>query len=136
MQQTTTNNNASAATTAKPYTAGTQTGSLMNYIFSGAKMAAPEIGMGATVLMWSDRHAATIVEVSKSGKRVGIAEDEAKRVDGNGMSDSQSYEYSPGTGSVQYFTLRKNGAWVREGDSMKGARLAIGARQHYYDFSF
>lgn len=99
-------------------------------------MPAPQVGMGATVLLWTDRHAATIVSVEKNGKRIGIVEDEATRIDKNGMSESQEYSYAPGKGGVQYFTLRKNGAYVREGDSIKGTRIAIGARRHYHDFSF
>lgn len=116
--------------------AGTETGSLMNHLFSGARMAAPEVGMGATILMWTDRHAATIREVSKSGKRVGIVRDVATRIDKDGMSDAQEYAFTPGGGGIIYYTLRKNGAWVRQGDSIKGERLAIGARSEFHDFSF
>ncbi len=123
-------------TTAAPLKAGTQTGSLINHIASGSRMATPEVGMGATILGWSDRRACTITEVSKSGKRVGIVEDIATRIDNNGMSDAQEYAFERGTGSPSFFTLRKNGAWVRQGDSIRGQRLAIGARSHYYDFSF
>jgi hypothetical protein len=28
------------------------------------------------------------------------------------------------------------GGWVRQGESIRGQRLAIGNRDHYYDFSF
>ena len=135
-KNTTTQTNTGAATTAQTLRAGTQTGSLMNHLYSGSRMESPVVGMGCTRLCWTDRHAATIVEVSKTGKRVGIVEDIATRSDAGGMSDCQSYEYSPGTGSPTYYTLRKNGAWVREGDSMKGERLAIGLRNTYHDFSF
>ena len=122
--------------TATQLKAGTETGSLMNHIISGCRMSAPETGMGATILGWTDRRACTITEVSKSGKRVGIVEDIATRVDENGMSDSQEYSFERGTGSPTFFTLRKNGAWVRQGESIRGQRLAIGKRDHYYDFSF
>jgi hypothetical protein len=117
------------------YRAGTDTGSLVNLLYSGSKDQVPTIGMGATILCWTDRHAATIVEVS--AKRVGIRQDEAIRTDTNGMSDSQQYEYKPGNGPVTYYTLRKNGAWVREGEPMKGGqRITIGVRDEHYDFSF
>lgn len=122
--------------TTTPLKAGTETGSLMNHIISGCRMATPEAGMGATILGWTDRRACTITQVSKSGKRVGIVEDIATRVDKNGMSDSQEYSFERGSGSPTFFTLRKNGAWVRQGESMRGQRLAIGKRDHYYDFSF
>jgi hypothetical protein len=136
MDSTQHKNNGRGDSAAQPLTAGTQTGSLMNHIFSGCNMPAPEIGMGATILHWTDRTACTITAISKSGKRVEVVEDNAIRTDDNGMSDSQSYRYEPGTGSARAFTLRKNGAWVAEGQSMKGTRLAIGARRHYYDYSF
>jgi hypothetical protein len=123
-------------TAAKKLKAGTETGSLMNHIISGCRMAAPEVGMGGTILGWTDRRACTITQVSKSGKRVGIVEDIATRIDKNGMSDSQEYSFERGSGSPTFFTLRKNGAWVRQGESIRGQRLAIGKRDHYYDFSF
>jgi hypothetical protein len=47
--------------------------------------------MGATVLMYSDRHAGTIVEVC--GKRLMWQADTASRTDKNGVSDAQSYSY-------------------------------------------
>lgn len=123
-------------TTATPLRAGTQTGSLHNMLISGSRMDVPQVGMGATILYWTDRHACTITEVSKSGKFVRVVEDKAIRTDSNGMSDCQSYRYEPGEGSPRTFTLRKNGAWVEQGSSMRGTRLAIGARRHYYDYSF
>mgnify|MGYP001576962564 CR=1 FL=1 len=43
----------------KALRAGTQTGSLINHLMSGSKGAEPEVGMGATILGWSDRHPAT-----------------------------------------------------------------------------
>jgi hypothetical protein len=116
---------------------GSQTGSLINHVMSGSKDAEPQVGMGATMLLWSDRHACTIVEVSPNKKRIGVQQDNAKRTDNNGMSDSQSYAYSPNVNApVKYYTLRKNGAWVREGESMKGSRIAIGYRAEFHDFSF
>lgn len=125
-----------APTVAKAQRLGTQTGSLVNHIMSGSAMPAPEVGMGATILSWSDRHAATITAIDKKGKRIAVVEDVATRTDDNGMSDAQSYSYAPGTGNPAFFTLRKNGAWVREGDSIKGQRILIGTRDSHHDFSF
>lgn len=116
------------------YKAGSETGSLVNLVLSASKDETPVVGMGATILCWTDRHAATIVSVSP--KRIGIVQDEAIRTDKNGMSDSQTYDYKPGNGPVSYYTLRKNGAWVREGESLKGQRIAIGYRDEHYDYSF
>ncbi len=113
-----------------------------NHIYSGFnQQALPQVGDGATILGWTDRRAATVVSFERNAKgtknRVGIVEDNAKRTDSNGLSELQTYEFSPGTGSPSYFTLRKNGKWVREGESINGGqRIIIGKRDHYYDFSF
>lgn len=116
---------------------GTGTGSLINYLYSGMTDDKPVVGMGATILGWTDRYPATIVEVVND-KTIVIQEDHAERIDKNGMSESQEYIYSPNTNAVKRtYTLRKNGAWVIQGDSMKnGSRLLIGEREKYYDFSF
>jgi len=116
---------------------GTQTGSLINHVYSTFSSHAPEVGMGATMLGWTDRHAATIVEVSKDGRKVGIIRDIATRIDKNGMSEMQEYAFERGTGKPSYYTLRKNGKWVAQGQGFKnGSRIVIGARDEYYDFSF
>lgn len=93
----------------------------------------PEVGMGATILMWSDRHAATIVEVTASGKTVTVQEDRAKRTDKNGCSESQTYEYTPNPEAPKRrFRLGKHG-WKQLNS---GCHLSIGHRNTYHDFSF
>lgn len=54
------------------------------------------------------------------------------------MSESQDYCYEQNPNAKrETYTLRKNGAWVKEGESMKnGSRLRIGERLEYFDFSF
>jgi hypothetical protein len=113
------------------------TGSLVNHIMGGSQPT-PEVGMGATMLGWTDRSPATIIAVSASGKRVTVREDKATRTDSNGMSDAQSYTYEPDDNGVERaYTLRKNGRWVQVGQSAKGgARLSIGSRSKYHDYSF
>ena len=115
-----------------------QYGSLFNGLMANSKQPAPEVGMGATMLMWSDRHAATILEVTDNGKSLTVQRDKAIRTDEHGMSDSQSYRYeSDPEGAVHTFTLRKNGRWVRKGEPIRdGMGLIVGHRQEYYDFSF
>lgn len=54
----------------------------------------PVVGMGVTINYYTDRDPATIIEVSKSGKQAKIQKDNAKRIDDNGRSESQKYEYS------------------------------------------
>lgn len=123
--------------------AGTATGSLVNHVASGYRDAVPSVGAGATILHWTDRTAVTIIAV-KAHKKTGrpvevlVQHDTAIRTDKNGMSDCQQYRYEPNPdGSTESFTLRRNGAWVREGSPMKnGTRLKIGARNHFHDYSF
>lgn len=116
----------------KQLKAGTETGSLINHIYSGMNSAAPEVGMGCTILSWTDRNAATIVRVIDT-KTIEIQEDSAKRVDRNGMSDCQTYEFTPNPdASIQTVKLSKAGAWKTQG----GQTVMIGRREKHYDFSF
>lgn len=113
-------------------------GSLHNKLMADGRSPAPEVGMGATILMWSDRHAATIVAVERGGKRVGIKQDNAKLLSGSVFREAQKYEFSPNPDArVEWYSLRKNGRFVREGESQSGGRaLGIGYRSEYYDPSF
>lgn len=117
---------------------GSQTGSLMNHIMSGAKVEEPQVGMGATILCWTDRHAGTIIEVT--GKQFIMQNDKAIRTDSNGMSDNQAYRYEPNPAGVlttfrQVTRGRAKGQW-RERGVTTSSRVLIGHRQAYYDFSF
>ena len=123
------------------YKAGRDTGSLTNWLMGAANRVKPEVGMGATILMWTDRHAVTIVEVSLEGKKrpfVIIQEDKAVRTDNNQMSENQHYTYTPDLDAPKVkYTLRKDGTWVKDGEPLKGGqRIMIGERDHYHDFSF
>lgn len=115
-----------------------QTGSLINLITSNTKNPTPTVGMGATILGWTDRSPATVVDVSKSGKSVTVQLDNYQRIDTNGMSECQIYKFSPNPeGSKRTFTIRKNGRWIEEGAGMNsGNCLSIGKRDRYYDYSF
>lgn len=96
----------------------------------------PKVGDGATIHMYSDRHAGTIVEVSKNGKRVVVQRDKATRLDKKGVSEQQDYLYTPDKDGIKRaFSLRKDGQWVECG-SKKGSKLGIGYRREYYDYTF
>jgi hypothetical protein len=110
-------------------------GSLQNVMYADSKSSIkPEVGMGATLIMWTDRHAYTIIEVSKNGKTFRMQRDNAIRTDENGMSDSQSYRYERDTdGGILTVRLGKNGVWkVLKSKTTVG----IGFRREYYDYSF
>lgn len=128
---------------------GTDTGSLVNHIATGGTVNAhPLCGDAATVYGWTDRYACTVTEVviQKSGTvEVIVQQDHAKRIDTNGMSECQSYEYSRNEeGRVWTFKLHK-GRWKETYISQetgrvrmfsRGVGLKIGVREHYHDFSF
>ncbi|UTS52150.1 hypothetical protein [Synechococcus phage BUCT-ZZ01] len=128
---------------------GTQTGSLVNHIYSRGVIGQPDaaVGMGATMLGWTDRYPGTVIEVFKIGKSIALAvqEDDAKRIDKNGMSESQDYEFTPNPkGRVSHFKQKDDGTWVnvyKDADTNRwkqtGSRgLRLGERDKYYDFSF
>lgn len=93
----------------------------------------PEVGMGATELCYSDRHAYTVIEV-RSPTTIVVQRDKATRVDSNGCSDAQAYTYELETNGAQVVvTRRRNGQWKSKGG---GAVFAIGYRDEHYDFSF
>lgn len=114
---------------------GTDTGSLVNYIHGNTVSKTPEVGMGATELRWSDREPLTIHKVE--GKKLWASYDKAERIDDNGMSECQEYEYSNENTEDYWmlFTLRKDGRW-HKGTTLQGTALRIGQREKYYDFSF
>ena len=110
---------------------GTETGSLVNHLYSNGQTI-PQVGMGCTILRWSDRNAGTIVEVSASGKTIKVQQDKATRIDKNGMSEQQDYIFEPNPWAyVDTYRMTKRG-WRNKGCS----GLSVGHRSEYYDFSF
>jgi hypothetical protein len=110
--------------------AGTETGSLVNHVLSCAKHKTPRVGDGATVLCWTDRHAGTIMKVTRYSLTVQL--DKAVRVDNNGMSESQEYRYEPDPdGRIEVFRVTKRGFKNKSGNG-----LLIGTRNSYHDYSF
>ena len=119
-------------------------GNVMNRIMEDYGKADIQVGDGATLLMWSDRHAYTIIEIERyvTGARIGeikaviAQQDKATRTDQNGFSDSQGYTYEPNPNAEkERYTLRKDGRFRKVG-SVNSSVLAIGERREYYDYSF
>jgi hypothetical protein len=103
----------------------------------------PTVGMGVTMLSWSDRDAGTIIEVNTKKRYIAVTEDDAKRIDNNGISEGQEYEYTTCLdGCITYYKKDKNGQWRKcyynENNRMVFGRggLILGRREKYYDFSF
>ena len=124
---------------------GTQTASLVNHMYSRMTIGAPEpiVGMGVTMLLWTDRQAGTIVEVNTKKRYIAVTEDSTKRIDNNGISESQKYEYNAVMdGYRNYYRKDRKNQWRRcfykeNGRLVFGSGgLIIGHRESYYDFSF
>lgn len=124
---------------------GTQTGSLVNHMYSRMTNGEPEptVGMGVTMLSWTDRDAGTIVEVNMKKRYIAVTEDSKRRIDNNGISESQEYEYTTVMdGHRNYYRKDRKGQWRRcyYNDNNRlvftTGGLIIGRRESYYDFSF
>lgn len=100
------------------------------------------VGDGATICYYSDREPCTIIDIADNGSWIKVQEDSSKRIDKNGMSDCQEYEYSRNeNGSIHVFkrTRKDKSMYTDNGVSKRGdygMRLVFGVRVKYYDYSF
>jgi hypothetical protein len=110
-------------------------GSFQNHIFgNGKNEVVPEIGMGATEILWTDRYAWTIVAIP-SPKTIIVQRDKAHNTGGHG-SNAWTYERDE-NGIKCAVTLRKNGQWIVKGESLKnGIRFILNWRNAHYDWEF
>lgn len=119
-------------------------GSLNNRLMEGAKQPEPAMGMGATIIWYSDRDAGTIVNVAP--ETIIVQQDRAIRSDSNGMSDCQSYGYErDATGTLTVFRKDRRGKWREASLNSKtnrwhfvegGKGLLLGHRDAYHDYGF
>lgn len=123
---------------------GRDTASLVNWIQMGLAGLEPVIGMGVTFLRWTDREAGTIVEILPNGY-IGVKEDNAVRIDKNGFSEDQVYEYSLKPNAVtRYYRKNKTARWESVKFNTNSKRwkkggdspIRLGDRDKYHDFSF
>lgn len=124
---------------------GTETGSLVNGFYSRAKNPEPEVGMGATILNWTDRKAGTVINCDSKTGVITVQLDTATRTDKNGMSEDQVYEYVKNENGPKYH-FRKNktgtynevvfnantGRWKKSNSN----GVIFGFRRQYHDYSF
>lgn len=113
---------------------GTQTGSFVNWMMSQGQTP-PVVGKGATVLLWTDRHAYFVDYVSKDGREIVIERPECKRADDLGMSDSQAYVYERNVNANKIILRFKYGKW-RDKQTGQVYNIKFGYMDEYYDFSF
>jgi len=129
---------------------GTQTGSVINHLHSRAVIGQPEpvVGMGATMLLWTDRSACTITNVQR-----GARQDDRHRADGPHHRSrpaarttavaEYSYARNP-KGSEHHFRREDDGRWQQvvinlqtgRWGKVSGRGLRIGERDEYRDPSF
>ena len=67
-------------------------GAIANRWYEGQQVGELEVGMGATEMMYSDRRAYTVQKII-SDKRIVVTRDKVTRIDRNGPSEDQKYEY-------------------------------------------
>jgi hypothetical protein len=117
---------------------GRETGSLINHMMGNFASPTPVVGMPATICYWTDREPATVVEV-RTPRKIGVKINCANRIDNNGMSEAQDYEYLENefeSQTIYWFSLTKDRRWRQRGTGGKGNQLVLGYREKYYDFSF
>lgn len=112
-------------------------GSLTNRVAEKCRQSKPEVGMGATEMCWSDRHAYEIIEVMDD-RHIKVRKLDTKRIDKNGMSECQDYEYISNENNVVHtLFLTKKGDWrIKDGRRLGCNIFVIGYAEEYYDYSF
>lgn len=109
-------------------------GSLFNAMYDQTRSKTPDRGMGATEIMYSDRHPYTVTNII-SARRIMVRADIATRTDTNGFSENQEYSYvEDETAPEITLFINKFGRWKRLGDA-GGSTYLIGKREEYYDFT-
>lgn len=133
---------------------GSETVSLVNYLSSGTEgQPEPHVGMGVTILGWTDRHAGTIYAVrGKAGSsralEIDVGRDDARRLDKNGLSECQDYAFTRNP-DARRTTYRRDskGRWREMGIKYVGERrvygfidqsqrIRLGERDEYIDPTF
>lgn len=131
---------------------GTHTSSLVNHLYSRATIGAPAptVGMAATTLSWSDRHAATVTKVTELTSKVwayeiNVVDDIVTVTSGSTHDGSATFAFVPNPDgyAALYRMDRKTGAWTHGYINKTTGRflktqggLILGRRDHHVDPSF
>lgn len=98
-----------------------------------------KVGMGAVYGVGSDRYPFTVVEVV-SDSTVIVTADHYKRIDNNGQSEAQEYEYTPQPDGCRITVTRRlqrgDYVWRKKGDHAGGGVFSFHGRRAYIDPSF
>lgn len=88
-------------------------GSLQNRLEEGKQFVEEiKVGTGVTEYSWSDRHPYEVIEVIDQ-KHIIIRALNYRRIDDNGMSDAQSYEYISNENNIKYELVLRNNVWYK-----------------------
>jgi len=116
-------------------------GSFVNMLMAN-NSSVPVIGEGATELMYTDRHAYTVIDFDPKRKTAKIQRCDPKRTDNLGMSDAQCYDYSKHTDEILTLKYRYNNWYVQyinqwtQKTEYRKIRIIFGIRDEHFDFSF
>lgn len=101
------------------------------------------ISDGVTLNYYSDEKPATVVEIDPKGKWIKVQMDIAKRIDKNGMSDCQEYEYfRDENGYIRTFYKTRMKDYTLFTDTGRstynsyGIYLSLKVRRKYFDYTF
>lgn len=101
------------------------------------------IGDGVTLNYYSDEKPATVIEIEPKGKWIKVQMDIAKRIDKNGMSDYQEYEYfRDENGYIRTFYKTRMKDYTLFTDTGRstynsyGIYLSLKVRRKYFDYTF
>ena len=121
-------------------------GNLINRVMENYRFPTPEVGSAATLTLWSDRHAATVIAVEdvKGKTYVTVQRDNAKMISGSPMDGSADYEYSPNPRGAKHTYRLEDGVpkYVIKNEMTgrwnlaSGNGIIFGTRDEYYDPSF
>lgn len=111
-------------------------GSLQNRLQENMPAIKPQLGMGATEILYTDRHAYEVIAV-KDERHCTVRQYECKIKEGTSWYD-QEYDYiSNPRGRVVNLFLTKKGKWVQRYPSGRyGNTFRMGIADEYYDPSF
>jgi hypothetical protein len=106
-------------------------GSITNIVLANVEDQVPEVGMGATYVLWTDRMPCTITWVSEDKKKIKVRTDKSVRIDSRGADESQEYEFFPDPNGDEFTAKLTKRGWIS-----CGKKFLIGWRKRYYDYSF
>lgn len=93
------------------------------------------VGAEATMLLYSDTHAGTVIYVSPSGKTIKVQRDRAKLISGSTMSEEQGWTYERDSqGAITTYRFSAKHGWINRNAAAR--RCLVGQRREWRDPTF